>query len=195
MSRWVSLATISFLIVLCGLTFWLLKQWSQELRDDPSLRVPDSYLYEVEGLSTDDTGQVNYRLTANTMIHYPKEDITFFEKIAVWNYLKAGEPWTLAADHGRAQSGKTSLDLWGNVKVHQAPSEGNTENTLLTTALTLYPKQRYAKTASWVTLLQPGITVTALGAEADMETKTIHLLAHAKGILLQDQLSKTTRRL
>src|SRR5690606_38975591 len=102
-----------------------------------------------------------------------------------------GTPWNIWAKNGKTtqQDNQDVVLLWEDVKIQQAASDKNKENTMLTQSLTIYPKQHLAVTKDPVKATQPGMTITGIGMRAHLNTKQVELLSHVRGYYEKNQTS------
>ena len=127
-------------------------------------------------------GQIHSRIQTPNMEHYAKNDTSFFIKPVFLIYTDDRVPWHVKSDYGKSQNGTKKVYLWGNVVLHQPQLEDHPETTILTTALTIYPKRSFAKSNQEVTIYRPGSVIKGKGVTANFKTGIIKLLTHSRGV-------------
>lgn len=130
----------------------------------------------------DELGHIHSRMQTPNMKHYEKKDSSFFIKPVILMYTSNRIPWHITSDYGKSQSGTTKVYLWGNVVLHQRQLKGHPETTILTSALTVYPKRSFAETNRKVTIYRPGSVVKGKGVTANFKTGILKLLTRSRGI-------------
>lgn len=185
--------TVFFLLAACIGT-WLLLQTLEEhrlpLTDDNH---PDSYMKEALAIQIDPQGRLKDELSAPLLVHFPKGNTTDITAphIILYNSNSNSPPWHITADNGRAHDGIRIVKLWNHVKLMQPEGPQNGATTLLTSSMTIFPKQQYAQTDQPVKVWQGGDVVTAKGLHANLKTGEIDLLSHTFG---QYQPDTTTQK-
>ncbi len=177
------------LLLAAGVTTWFAlqivkntdKQYSSQSHN------PDGIAIEVTYKEMDKNGLVANIIYTPKVTHYPYQNSSIFLKpdIIITNPNK--QPWHITADHGNSKYGTKIVNLVGNVKLHQKPGPNNKELTINTTKATIYIQTKFVKTNQPVTILQPGSTITAVGATADLNKKIVNLLSHVKEIYVPDE--------
>lgn len=174
---------IFLLILAAALTSWLLARSFEAPVASTSLpQNPDAYMYNVTAVRTNAlSGTLQDQLFTPEMIHYSIGDTTNITTPHLIIFNSSGEPWNIYANHGQAQSGVTTLQLWDNVRLIQAAGPKNAALSMTTSAMTVFPKDQYAETAQPVTLWQTGGKATSVGLHAYLKTGIIDLLSQARG--------------
>lgn len=171
-------ASIVFLLILAvGFTgWWILKhqQGNGILLDRP--HNPDSIADDVLVININAQGNPASRFSAVRMVHYPYQDTTLTTQPNLVIYVNDEQPWTITANHGKAIEGSNSIQLWDNVKFHQPAGSDKPASTVLTESFTYWPNRQFGETDKPVTLLQPGVKVTAVGLTANTITGKVDLL-------------------
>jgi len=144
---------------------------------------PDSYMNDVVATQMDEQGKLKDELQAPLLVHFPVGNTTNITSphFIIYNSDSTGEPWHITANYGQAHDGINILELWDHVKLTQPAGSKNTATTMVTTAMTIFPKQQYAQTQQPVKVWQMGSVVTSVGLHADLKTGEIDLLSQARG--------------
>ncbi len=180
-NKTLTLGTLLSLVVL--ISSWLSFQQAMQQTSKfflPKQTGPDSFMEKVIATRMNVSGQLENELFSPRMEHYATQNITNISSPHLLLYSAGAKPWRITALHGRAYKGAAWIDLWTNVKGHQAAGREHPEVTLLTSAITVYPKSKYAITDQSVKILRGGLTMDGIGMEADLNKNEIELLSNIK---------------
>lgn len=147
----------------------------------PEKIMPDAIMNGVTATIYDKVGNVSMRIVTPKLVHYADNDTTDFTTPDVMLYRNAPKPWVINADRAKATGGLDNVQFWDNVTIHHPASFGTPATLIKTTTLTMHPNLQTAETSALITLIQPNITVNAIGMTADMNSGDIRLLSQARG--------------
>ncbi|HEU5280681.1 MAG TPA: LPS export ABC transporter periplasmic protein LptC [Gammaproteobacteria bacterium] len=147
----------------------------------PENKMPDAIMNDVTATIYDKMGKVSMRIVTPKLVHYTQQDATDFNNPVVTLYRNSLQPWVINANFAESTNGLDNVKFWDNVTVHHPASEDNPATIIKTTTLTVHPNLQTAETPALITLIQPNITVNAIGMTADMNSGDIHLLSQARG--------------
>jgi len=184
---------IGILVVILSYTFWLVQETSDtNTNAKKSDNRPDFFAKNVYATEYDQAGKLIHKLQTPYLIHYALDDMSdlISPAITIYSDKDAKQPWFITSKTGKAIHGTDIIDLIGNVVIHQPAGPANDDVIIHTEALTVYPKQNYAKTNKLVTIDEPGINVSAIGMKVYFKEKRVELLQSAKGVYDQSQSSK-----
>lgn len=114
-------------------------------------------------------------LESPEMTHIPKGNTNFFKNPHIISSQDNESEVDIRSQKARSIDGGKKITFIGEVVIHQAKSLKNEESTFKTEELDYFPEQKFATTLLPVILEQPGTTVHALGMNAYLEKKQIHL--------------------
>src|SRR5208337_1584709 len=81
---------------------------------------PDFFLKAATYTKMDDSGEVQQAIYASELTHYQDSDATLFQKPEATFVVNSQEmPWTITADNGSSKFGVDTINLVGNVIIHQ----------------------------------------------------------------------------
>lgn len=183
---------VLFLLVIAlslGVTQHVMKQVPAETAND-SPQTPDAYMLNALYLRTDDKGQLQLHLSSPIGHHFHDHDQSTFSHPAITLYHN-GEPWVIRAKHAISVDGAKQLQFYDQVVVKRI--NPNAQTTLLTSSLTLLPKENKIVTKASVVIQQPGLLIQGVGLEADLNNHTVQLQSQVKieqgtSILIADQV-------
>ncbi len=165
------------LLVLAGTSAWLAdKLDSGEPRARRATRhEPDSYMEGVTRTAMDEHGQVETRLYAERMYHYPDDDSTRLARPRI-EILEDGPPWYAAAETGVVDAKGEVVLLRGQVRIWRDAAAGGRALEVMTTRMRVLPETRYAETDDPVTLVTPESVTHAVGMRGDLRFNRLELL-------------------
>lgn len=141
----------------------------------------DAFAINITATHFDKEGHPHSQLSSPKITHYPIHDTAVLNKPHIIIYQAKELPYHVTADKGVSQHGSQVFELSDNVTLHQKASDKNLGITLKTQALTVYPKEDYAKTQHPVTIFNDKHRITAIGMETYMKQKRVKLLSNVKG--------------
>ena len=152
--------------------------------DDNGRGRADLIMEGAEITQFDAEGELDYRLVAARITHYPESDSTLLESPVLSLHRPSGPPWRMSAARGRIDGagelvgrspvedgeparGAETVTLEQDVQVRRERS-GDRFVELDTDYLELYPDREYARTDRPVTIRTESGRTTATGLEADL---------------------------
>jgi len=175
---------ISLLTLAAGcLTVWslLLSKNGEQINIKENPDLPDAYMENVIATFMNKDGAPCLKITTPKMIHYTLNDVTTIDKPNIDIYRQTPNPWNVSSDFAKTFGGTEQILFWSNVVIKHELDKNNPTTTMKTSALMVYPDKRTAHTDQPVTIIQPDITVHAVGMQADMNDGTIKLLSQTQG--------------
>jgi lipopolysaccharide export system protein LptC len=176
------------LTILTTLATLALATWTMQLafRSAPptvevAALVPDAFMEDVTAVFMDQQGRPSMKMMTPKLVHFIQEDTTQFIDPQLTLYHKSPKPWFINAKYAKATHGIENVNFWEDVTIHHVADENNPATLIKTPTLTVHPNQELAETQDMITLIQPNITVTAIGMIADMNTGNIKLLSQSQG--------------
>lgn len=146
-----------------------------------AVNLPDAYMEEVHTMILDKEGKPKLELSVPKMIHFAKHDTTRLISPKLTLYRHSPHPWYVSARYAKASNGIEHIHFWDNVIIHHLADTKSPSTVIKTKTLTVYPEKHTAETPDAITLIQPSMTINALGMFADMNTGDIKLLSEARG--------------
>ena len=175
-----------FMITACSVFLWS----TYFLKQQPTLplvdNIPDAFMEDVVTTILDKEGNPKLEITTPKMVHFSKEDTTRLLTPHLTLYRDSPEPWYITSQYAKAWQGIENVNFWQDVNIQHAADEKSPQTTIKTSTLTVHPNQRTAQTDAPITLLQPNMTVNAVGMFADMNSGDIKLLSNTRGEYFPD---------
>ena len=169
------------LVILFSVWTMFFMDHSRNLNTQEEKQLPDALMEEVTAITMNKQGQPTMKVVSPQIIHYAKEDTTYFTQPDITLYRKSPQPWNVTATHAKAIQGVDQINFWGAVTIHHPADQNNPTTLIKSPTLTVYLSQQIAETNDKITLIQPNVTINATGMQANMNTGEIKLLSEARG--------------
>lgn len=147
--------------------------------------IPETIVEGLEQTTFTVTGQRQYQMSAERVVHYSNSDTAQLSQPRM-NFYSDSSPWQIQAARGRLEKASEMLTLEGDVALTKT-SEQDEELSLTTDALTIYPKKEKAFTEAPVTLqqrnpiTQANNVTRAIGFSADITAGTLQFRSQVRG--------------
>jgi lipopolysaccharide export system protein LptC len=176
------LQLILLLLVPVLLSSWLLQQQDQQPRDPSAAPAdqPDYFLHGISAFSTDHQGQLQHRLNAESLSHFPQGDYVLLSQPRIELHQADGSHWTIQAAQGRLHQTEQEFLLSGAVQVEQASHPHALR--LETESLRLLAEQQFAESSEAVLLQMHGSRLEGIGMELYGNEQRLVLLSAVRGI-------------
>lgn len=184
--RWQSqqVFPIVLLGLLAALSFWLAR--SVEMPDprlDGKLRHdPDAFVENFQVRRLDAEGDLQYRLTAPRMEHFPDDDSSLLTQPKLEYFREEAPNLVLSGDNGYVASKGETVFFWGDVKATRAATGERSEMVARMPDLTIQPDEGIAFTDSPVEITQGNSWIKGLGMLLNNNTSVLTLKSQVTGI-------------
>lgn len=184
MIRQLNWLPILILALIAALSAWVFRQATEPPAREAAVQghQPDAFATDAVLSSYTADGNLEYRLWAERMQHYPDDDSTELTQPYSELYREQGPPWRIEADHGWLSSGGEEVRLRGDVEIHRAASPTNKPTDAYSDTLTLWPQRDYAATDDKITYVTTDLRVDAVGMRAQLDTGELELLSQVRGV-------------
>ncbi|MDH5446911.1 MAG: LPS export ABC transporter periplasmic protein LptC [Gammaproteobacteria bacterium] len=164
-------------------TSWLLSNLGETplVKSDKTSREPDYFFEGFDATARDKLGNINYRLEAQQLEHFPYNYSMRLEKPYIEVFNKLERPWQTWAEKGTFYENRRLMTLTGKVRIHRAANNGDKAITLLTDSITMDMKRKIAKTSADVEITSGEDVLNATGMKIDLKTGHIELQSKVKG--------------
>ena len=174
-----TLLFILLLMVIIG-SGWFLDGRHGGLQDlSVSRGGPDAFVSGMLLNIMDESGRLRYRVTADTMVHYPGTDQLKLQRPLIDLEQHSGNTWHFRAEAGETTDSGDLIWLLGKVDIRRSGDSGPLQ--VRTRDLLVRPEQSFASTDSAATIIVPGHRVDTIGLEADLEKNTLELRNRVRG--------------
>jgi len=179
-----ALFPIAVLALLAVMTFWLERfTRAEEPRPDGKSRHdPDFIVERLTAYKYSETGELQYALVADKMVHYPDDESTdvFKPKLSYHSKPRVAH---LTAERARISADGKVIVLMDGVSVWQEASGENPELRMTTPELTVIPEEEFAFTTAAVRIVQGRSVVTGIGLEMNNKLATATLKSRVRAFI------------
>ena len=191
--RSLPLLPVAVLIALVILTFWL-SRFVQPINAnaDGKLRHdPESIIEKFVAKKMSPTGDIQYVLKADRMMHYPDDDSSKMENV-LFTATEPGKPeLTVRAPNGHLLEGSNEIRMEGGVVMQTQAAPHYPPMQMMTPTLHIYPKQNLARSTTGVVFTTPTLKVNAATFEFNSQSRTANL-TRVKGSMSREAAFATT---
>lgn len=175
-----SLLIILAAIVTAWATFWSFTQSTTIPTIKPEIQ-PDSYMEDIHAVFMNKFGKPSMKIVTPYLVHFNEGDTTHFTLPQLTIYRETPQPWYITAKTAQSTAGMENVLFQDNVVIHHAGDLNSPATVIKTSTLMVHPNKKTAETDQPITMIQPDLTVNAIGMHADMNTGEIKLLSQARG--------------
>ena len=163
-------------------SWWLYQQVEQGHGpfDGDRRHDPDAFIdaFDLSGL--DARGQLQHRLWAERMQHYPDDNSTVLDAPYLELYRPDEPPWKISADNGHISANGAEVVLQGNVSLLRAAGPGTRAAEIHTGSLHAFPQREYAETDVAITYRSGGLEVNSVGMRAYLAEGRVELVSRVR---------------
>lgn len=184
MKNWGSaLFPLTILLALAGLTFWLRHaiELPDERRDGKYRHDADYIIDQPQIRKLDNTGRLQYTLTATDIRHYPDDDTTEISKPKLINLHPSRPSVSISAERARVSQDGNQVDFYDNVQVLRTATAKQQLMLLTMPDLTVRPEDEKAFTKSPILITQGNSWIKGVGMQIDQKTQTYVLESQSVG--------------
>ncbi|MBL4828072.1 MAG: LPS export ABC transporter periplasmic protein LptC, partial [Spongiibacteraceae bacterium] len=138
---------------------------------------PTYYLANAKSSQFDENGALKMTIKNDFVEHVPEDNSSLLKQPRIALYRDGVLDWTIRSDTGVAFQTGYRIDLEQRVII----ASGDNKMVLKTPFLSLYPDEKRIETDKPVTLKSPAGFTRAIGLEANLQTKQVHLLDQVRG--------------
>lgn len=143
---------------------------------------PDYYLRDFTVDRSDASGRWDYRIRAESMLHFPDSESWTVDRPRLSFFGEDGVTWLAQAESGRVWADGEEAELLGEVILERPPGPERGPLTLITRDLYLRPGEHYAETRAPVLVRQAEQgELRGVGARAYLDEERYELLSQVKG--------------
>lgn len=171
------------LAVSAMLTGWLLhNQDNYTETTSASAHGPDLFATGVRLDVLDETGSLQYQLSAETMNHYPGSDEITLTQPVMQVFENEELLWHIESEHSEMDDAGESVKLLGEVRIRREETADNRGVVVLTRDLVVKPDSRTAETTQRAVIRSTGHTIEGTGMHADFTTHRLELDSRVQGV-------------
>ena len=144
---------------------------------------PDYFMSDTVSTVLDKAGQPKRRLETAYLAHFPEDNRTELQQARLTLHQDDGSLWSIKANRGTLYQETEQIYLTGDVIIEKPPTDASRPGVKIQTdKLHVDPKQQIAETDDAVLISSEDARVNAVGMKANLQTKSVELLANVRGI-------------
>ncbi|MDQ8036899.1 MAG: LPS export ABC transporter periplasmic protein LptC [Pedobacter sp.] len=178
-----NLASLAGVLLVLGAAgwYWGMGASRTPAKADDEKGRPDYVIRDIQGLETNEKGQVERRLSAPEVRHYDKPVETAEIDTPVFTFYDEGkESWRLTAQHGQVLNGNREVLLTEQVHAERRDPAAIAV-TLDTDTMHVFPKEERLYTKSQVKIASPQGQLASRGLEANIRNGNLLLNENVTG--------------
>jgi lipopolysaccharide export system protein LptC len=177
------LLTIALLVSTAAASWWWsrLQEMPERGRAATREKAPDYYLTGFELTEMNAAGQVDRRLSADDMYHYPDSATSTLTRPRLLVYEDGRAAWDIAAQRGVVAERARLINLRGDVRVRYNGADPSGDVQMYTDELDVWPDAKLAETRAAVRIEDGSGVTRAIGMTADLARRQAALHAQVRG--------------
>src|ERR1700743_1184169 len=184
--RLTSLIPLVAMAALAGVTWWLLQATLPRQNEGvlrPKEHTPDYFADNFSVSELDQSGSTQYRLTAQSLIHYEDEELRDRASRAM-RALQPGKPIvTATGDTGTVNGDASIVNLYDNARIIRAAGNGDPQMQADSQHFRVLVNDDVIETEKPVKLQRGMSEMTASGMNYNNVTRVIQLFGNVKGAI------------
>jgi len=171
------------LLSVIGTGWFLGKQGGIRQSPGVSATGPDSFVEDIDLAVMDETGQLQYRIRAEHMAHYPNDDILRLRHPDINIAQADGTIWHIKSERGETTTAGDRLWLLGEVDIRRPETATVNAIHVITSDLLVKPEEEVAETGNAATITGDRYVINAIGLRANFRTRVLELLSRVRGTI------------
>jgi lipopolysaccharide export system protein LptC len=184
--RLTSLIPLIAMAALAGITWWLLQATLPRRNDDvvrPKEHTPDYFADKFSVSELDQSGATQYRLTAQSLIHYEDDEMSDLVKPAMRAFQPGKPIVTATGDTGTVNADASIVNLYGNARILRAPGNGDPQMQADSEHFKVLVNDDVIETEKPVKLQRGMSVMTASGMKYNNVTRVMQLFGNVRGAI------------
>ena len=171
------------LLLLLVLTsgWFLFRQESSLQLEAASATGPDAFVKDMDLKVMNEQGQLEYRVQAQYMRHYPNDERFTLEQPNIKILQANGDIWHIKSEHGEATEAADIIWLLGAVDIKRPLTENSSRLHIVTSDLLVKPDDEVAETDYEATITSDEFLINTVGMKADFSKDTLELRSRVRG--------------
>ena len=184
--RWTSLIPLVAMAALAGITWWLLQATLPRQNEGvvrPKEHTPDYFADNFSVSELDQSGSTQYRLTAQSLIHYEDDELSDLVKPAMRAFQPGKPIVTATGDTGTVNGDASIVDLYDNARIVRAAGNGDPQMQADSQHFRVLVNDDVIETEKPVKLQRGMSVMTASGMNYNNVTRVMQLFGNVKGAI------------
>ena len=169
------------LLLVTGSGWFLVTQEDSLRRETASATGPDAFVKDINLKVMNEQGQLEYRVKALHMRHYPNDEHFTLEQPDIKIVQANGDIWHIKSEHGETTEAADIIWLLGAVDIKRPPTENSSQLHIVTSDLLVKPDDEVAETDNEATITSDEFLINAVGMKADFSKDTLELRSRVRG--------------
>jgi len=187
--------TPSILVLVAVLSWWHIRTLDKALSQPPAAATkgPDYFMFDTISTVMDETGQPKHRLQTAYLAHFAAQNRTELTNPHLTLHQQDNSLWSIKANSGTVYQETEQIYLAGDVVIERPTAQDDLNNQraqnpalagikIQTDKLHIDSQMQFAQTEDPVVISNQDAQVNAVGMKANLQTKTVELLANVRGI-------------
>jgi lipopolysaccharide export system protein LptC len=141
----------------------------------------DAFVEDMDMKVLNEAGQLEYRVIARYMMHYPGDERFTLEQPDIRLHQSNGDTWHIVSDRGETNEEADTIWLLGDVDIKRRGSATSKPLHIITSDLLVLPEEEVAETDNATTIISEELEVHGIGARADFKNDTLELRSSVRG--------------
>jgi lipopolysaccharide export system protein LptC len=169
------------LLLVTGSGWFLLQQETGLQRTAASASGPDAFVEELDLKVMNEQGQLEYRVVARRMTHYPNEERFNLEAPDIRILQPGGDSWRIRSEQGETNEDADIIWLLGAVDIRRRQTAAGSALHIVTSDLLVKPEEELAETDNAATITSGQFRIEGVGVKADFRNDTLELGSSVRG--------------
>ena len=169
------------LLLVTGSSWFLVTHESSLPRETTSATGPDAFVTDMDLKVMDEQGQLEYRIKARHMMHYPNDERFNLEQPDIRIRQANGDIWFINSEHGTTTEDADIIWLTGAVDIKRPSTATSSRLHIVTSDLLVIPDDEVAETENEATITSDEFQINAVGMKADFSKDTLELRSRVRG--------------
>ncbi|MGB5716718.1 MAG: LPS export ABC transporter periplasmic protein LptC [Gammaproteobacteria bacterium] len=169
------------LLLVTGSGWFLFQQESGLQRTSASSSGADAFVEEMDLKVMNEQGQLQYRLLARRMTHYPNDERFNLEAPDIRILQASGDNWRIRSEHGETNEDADIIWLLGAVDIRRRQTASSSALHIVTSDLLVKPEEELAETDNAATITSGQFRIEGIGVKADFRNDTLELRSSVRG--------------
>lgn len=169
------------LMLVTGSGWLLFRQETGLQRETASATGPDAFVEDMDLKVMNEQGQLEYRLKARRMTHYPRDERFNLVQPDLRVLQPGGDHWRIRSERGETTESADIIWLLGAVDINRRGSATSSPLHIVTSDLMVKPEEELAETAEAATIMSDQMRLDGVGIKADFRNETLEIRSSVRG--------------
>jgi LPS export ABC transporter protein LptC len=169
------------LMVVTATGWFLFTQETGLQRETASATGADAFVKDMDLKVMSEQGQLQYRIQATRMTHYPSSERFHLEQPDIRIMQANGDDWRIQSEHGETTEDADIIWLLGAVDIKRQQTATSSPLHIVTSDLQIKPELEQAETDKAATITSDQFRVEGIGVKADFKKDTLKLKSSVRG--------------